>query len=47
MKVPGIETAIVEQTRIAYLLDPDNKGGVFLPLGFTLADWQVFRELYL
>jgi hypothetical protein len=38
MEISGIDIAIVAQPRIEYLLDPDDKGGVFLAMGFTLPD---------
>ena len=47
MEIPGIDIVIAAQSRIEYLLDPDDKGGVFLALGFTLPDWPVLQTALL
>jgi hypothetical protein len=43
MKISDIDIAIAAQPRIKYLLDPDDKGRVFLEMGFTLPDWRVLQ----
>jgi len=47
MEIPGVDIALVEQRRIEYLLDPDGKGGVFLPMGFASQQWRVFQAALL
>lgn len=44
MKLPNLETAVVEEAKItAYLLSEENSGGksaFFSAFGFTLVDWR-------
>src|SRR5829696_3587083 len=41
--LPDCERAFVEEPKLGYLLRPEDKGGVFLELGFSLAEPAVLR----
>ncbi len=46
---PGAATAVVDDAKLAYLLNPDprisrGKGKQFARLGFTASNWDALRE---
>jgi len=42
--VPDCEKALVEESKLTYLLRPEDKGGFFLGLGFSPAATGTLRE---
>lgn len=51
MKLPNIESALVEKTKlIGYLLDEEKSGGkaaIFYAMGFTFFSWQLLQSALL
>ena len=45
--LPNCEDAFVEDPKLGYLLRPEDKGGVFLRLGFSLEEPGVLRAALL
>lgn len=45
--LPDCERAFVDEPKLGYLLRPEDKGGVFLGLGFSLAEPAVLRSALL